>query len=504
MFISLPLSKFGMSLSQFILAGTWIIERKYSTRIKQIFSDRIFLILASVFLLHVLGLLWTTDFSYGLKDIRTKIPLLVLPLILVGMNALPEKRIRILFWLYTGSVLVGSFTSTYLLLTTEVSDIRYVFPFISHIRFNLNVVVVFFIAIYFFIVVYRANILMRVISVGLVVWFAIFLILVQSPTGILILVFNLSIISLWYILRKNSLRKTLIFIMLMVFVALVSFFYMHDLVKSYRTPWANDLINLDLKTSAGNQYIHDTITQPVENGSYTGLYIAEVELRPAWNIRSEMDYNGKDGKGQEIKYTLIRYLNSKHLRKDAEGIKQLTEEDVNAIEMGIANCEYRKKFSLKGRLYKTLWEYDSYLNGGNPGGHTLMQRLEFWKVSARIIKDNFLIGVGTGDVQNSFDEYYEKINSPLAPEWRWRAHNQFLSIWIALGVFGLGWFIFSLIYPAIRFKSRYRFIYIMFFLTVILSMVFEDTLETQAGATFFSFINAFLLFGCKDQVNTSD
>jgi len=349
MFISLPLSKFGMSLAQFILAGTWLIEGKYVTRIKQVFADRLFLILASVFLLHILGLIWTTDYNYGFKDIRTKIPLFILPLILFGLKALPEKRIKILFWLYTGSVLAGSLTSTYLLITTEVSDVRDIFPFISHIRFNLNVVVVFFIANYFFIIVYRDNILMRIISVILVIWFAFFLILVQSPTGILILVFNLAVIASWYILRKNSLWKTLTFIMLMVSIALVSFFYLHDMVKSYRVPWANDIKALDLETIAGNEYVHDTITLSVENGSYTGLYICEFELRPSWNSRSEMVYDGKDGKGQEIKYTLIRYLNSKHLRKDAAGVRQLSNEDVRAIEMGIANVVFTQKFHINSR-----------------------------------------------------------------------------------------------------------------------------------------------------------
>ncbi len=70
-----------------------------------------------------------------------------------------------------------------------------------------------------------------------------------------------------------------------------------------------------------------------------------------------MDYDGKDEKGQELKMTLIRYLNSKGLRKDAEGMDQLDEKDIRNVEQGIANQYYAKKFNLNSRIYKFLWEY---------------------------------------------------------------------------------------------------------------------------------------------------
>jgi hypothetical protein len=36
---------------------------------------------------------------------------------------------------------------------------------------------------------------------------------------------------------------------------------------------------------------------------------------------------------------------------------------------------------------------------------------------------------------------------------------------------------------------------VVFFIIIFMSMLTEDTLETQAGATFFAFFNALLLFG---------
>ena len=45
--------------------------------------------------------------------------------------------------------------------------------------------------------------------------------------------------------------------------------------------------------------------------------------------------------------------------------------------------------------------------------------------------------------------------------------------------------------------EMYIFFYLVFFLIMVFSMLSDDTLETQAGATLFAFFMAFLLFGRK-------
>ena len=201
--------------------------------------------------------------------------------------------------------------------------------------------------------------------------------------------------------------------------------------------------------------------------------------------------------GQELKYTLIRYLNSKGLRKDSGGVAQLTSRDIRNIEKGIANVHYTRPFSLNSRLYKLLWEYEINRLHGNPGGHTVSQRLEFWRVSMAIIRDHFFIGVGTGDIKQAYAEKYESLNTQLEMRFRHRAHNQFLAIFVTFGLFGLIWFLFSLVYPGLETRKLYRYRYFVFWVTLMLSMFVEDTLETQMGVTLFAFFNAFLLFGVE-------
>lgn len=99
----------------------------------------------------------------------------------------------------------------------------------------------------------------------------------------------------------------------------------------------------------------------------------------------------------------------------------------------------------------------------------------------------------------AFDNIYEEMNTALKPEFRWRSHNQYLSIFIAFGIFGFIWFLFSLIYPLIRLKRYHQYFYSIFLVLMLLSMFTEDTIESQDGVTLFAFFNALLLFAFTDK-----
>jgi hypothetical protein len=135
-----------------------------------------------------------------------------------------------------------------------------------------------------------------------------------------------------------------------------------------------------------------------------------------------------------------------------------------------------------------------YENTGDANGHSITQRFEYWKAAAGIITGHPVLGVGTGDIQQAFDHQYEISKTNLRKEWRLRSHNQYLSITVAFGFFGLIWFLFALIYPSLKLKGYSDFLYLTFFIVAAVSFITEDTLETQVGVTFFAFLNAFFLF----------
>jgi O-antigen ligase len=185
------------------------------------------------------------------------------------------------------------------------------------------------------------------------------------------------------------------------------------------------------------------------------------------------------------------------LRKDAQGVMALPDEDIRNIEQGVANYNNWKHPGLHARLSSTLFEYNLYRRFNNPNGGSLSQRIEFTRASFHIIRQHPWFGVGTGDVPQAFAQTYDEIHSPLHEEFRFRAHNQYLAIAVAFGLVGLAFFLFVLFYPWCSSKRNHTYLYMVFLCIMLLSMFPEDTLETQAGATLFAFFESLLLFAKK-------
>ena len=176
------------------------------------------------------------------------------------------------------------------------------------------------------------------------------------------------------------------------------------------------------------------------------------------------------------------------------GVATLSQEEITAIENGHTNYKYTINSGLGSKWRSLVWEYTKYKRGENPSGQTLTMRLEFWKNATYIIYMNPVFGVGTGDIQDSFNAMYEQTKSKLDPVWRLRCHNQYLAITVAFGFVGLLIFLFYLFYPAIVLRNKLHYLYWPFFIIAVLSFITEDTLETQSGVTFFIFFQALFLW----------
>ena len=338
--------------------------------------------------------------------------------------------------------------------------------------------------------------LSRVERIGLFSWalyLLIFLVAVKALTGIVVGLFVGIVLAVrWVIEQKNRKLKWFTLWLLFLFPIMV-FFYLSWTVNDFYTI-KEDFHDLENQTLAGNPYWHDTTNLQLENGYYTGLYICEPEMEEAWNKISMLDYKGLDNKGQELRYTLIRYLTSMGLRKDAQGVAQLKAEDIELIESGYANNIYKQRNRFKVRMYELIWEIDVYRKGGNPSGHSVTQRIEYLRTGLSIFLDHPVLGVGTGDVPAAFESKYQQNQTSLDPQWRLRAHNQWLTFAISFGSIGLILLTMAFVLPGIIQRKFGQYLFLLFFMVAFLSMFNEDTLETQAGVAFFAFFYTFLLF----------
>lgn len=493
------------SIPQIILATNWLLEKDFTLKWQRLRSNKVFWILTSLFLLHVVGMTYTENTQRGLDDLRNKIPLLTLPLILFSTIPLTKKEFKLLFAFFYTAVIISSVCCfmVYLGFTKKVIvDIRQVSVFMSHIRFSLFISFAIIGLIYFSLT--EKNKYLYMVTTITIPWLIFFMYKTEMATGFICLFTVGPVLLLIYLYRhvttKISVAVTVLILSIVGFIANKAY---HSLNMFDQDP---NLASNTLKTHTvnGNGYFQNSQYQVAENGTLLFINISDFEIEKQWLKRSQLSYNGLDKKGNSLRYTVLRFLASKGLSKDSVGIQSLSDDEIAAIENGTTNYKYMNQSGLGSRWRELVWEYTTYQHGENPSGHTLSMRLEFWKIASYIIYEHPVFGVGTGDIQDAYNTMYEEVQTQLSKEWRLRCHNQYLAITVAFGFTGLLIFIIYLFYPAITLRKQLHYLYWPFFLIALLSFITEDTLETQSGVTFFIFFNAlFLWLASSLQENTA-
>ncbi|MGL4596533.1 MAG: O-antigen ligase family protein [Bacteroidia bacterium] len=497
--VGMPLSKPIISIGLMLVFGNWIWEGRFAEKMRLLQARKVIWVLLGFFVLHLLGMLWTEAPAVGWRDIRIKLPLFFLPLLIGTSPPLSRKAFDWLIGLFMAAVFAST-AITFLLAThiiphtPAITDARAASVFVPLIRLSLmTVLCVFWIGRYLF-----QEIPVRIkFGLGIfAVWFIFFLVYMQSLTGLVVLVTGGFILLV--VLSIVHTRKKIAWALLGLFI--ISALIIGKQIKTQYDLFYNtasvDWDHLEQKTKRGNSYTYDRTYPMLENGNLVLIYVCEEELREGWNQRSAINFDtGKNTRGNLISHASIRYLASKGLRKDAEGLAQLTAADIKAIEEGSTNANEPNMSRIDRRLYQVFWEAYHYEIGGNPSGNSVTMRLDLGKNAYAMVKEKIWLGYGTGASEFAYRTHYEKHGTGLDKEWQWlHPHNQFLSVALTLGVPALLFFLFSLIYPAM-FANRWRnFMYLSFFLVAVLSFFDDDTLETQQGATFYAFFNAVLLF----------
>ena len=512
--VGLTLSPFLMGMSQFWLVLVWLVDASlpplkggqggFKDKFSRFCNNKAAVLLVAFFLMHLVGLLYTADFQYAMKDLRVKLPILVMPFVLSSMPPLDRKRFDFVMLVYVLSVFVATLFSFSTYLKHDYEDVREISHFISHIRFCLNIVFCMAIIGYYLVKSRRVvepvetpvlKCLNRFLQCFLLLWFVYQIYIFESLSGYVILAAVVVVSAVYAFLRWKKGRGWRIAVGVSALaVLLVASVVLKRQIKPLLKVESVDFSTLEQKTALGNDYWHDTIYNPVEDGKFVGLYYCKKEMQEAWSERSNLPFEGTTTNGENLEATLARYLTSKDLRKDAQGVMALTDEDIRNIEQGVANYNNWKHPGLQARLSSTLFEYNLYRRFNNPNGGSLAQRIEFTRASFHIIGQHPWFGVGTGDVPQAFSQAYDEIQSPLKEEFRFRAHNQYLAIAVAFGLVGLAFFLFVLLFPWLSSRRNHTYLYLVFLCIMLLSMFPEDTLETQAGASLFAFFEAFLLF----------
>lgn len=496
-FIGLVFSKLILSISQFTFVGLLILEFNWKSKIIKIKQEKPALFFLSIYIIFVLGMIWTSNFSYGLHDLKIKLPLLLLPIVFVLTENISKKNVYLILGLFVLVIFSKTLESLWIIFDPNIENtIENISNNISHIRYSIFILFSIF-SLYYLQKRYFLRKYQKLLSLITILWFVVFLVIIQSFTGIVIFILLL-FSSQIYKFRYNKKVLTIIGASIIVILS-ISGIYLSNQINSFRISDKTNINKLEKLTENGNLYFHDTTNVLVENGNKVGLYQCDKELKEQWNKRSVMNFDSLDFTGYKIKQTLKRYLSSKGLRKDSAGIWQLNQNDIKNIEKGNTNYRYTNNLNILGRIYKTIWQIDYYSKTKNPNDQSITQRIEFIKTSFHIIEHNILIGVGTGDVEDSFKNQYITDKTKLKSENQLRAHNQIVTNILSIGIILGMWFLFAFIYPFIKNKKYKEYLPTIFFILAFLSMFTDDILETSISVGFISFFYSLLILKTYEQ-----
>jgi hypothetical protein len=507
-FASLPLSNYFMSFGMFWLAGAWILQvatdvsqrKPFALRWQNFRSQRPVWIISAIFLLALIGLFWSEDMKHAQWDLRMKLPLLVMPFLLGTLSPISNSEYRRLLGVFLLSLTIAVIWC--LLIYWHINpkpynDVREISVFISHIRFSLLLITgIFILALEAWDKPYGKS--LTVLLSGL---FLLFLFVIGSMTGFAVLIITTAYLVLTRFRTTVTSRKGIALIALIGAILLSGIFYIAHEWRSYFNVGPLNAMKLEQTTPRGEVYEHNLNYPMVEDGRYIMTHIAWGELYQAWSKRSAVNPDSTDASGHVLKGTLIRYLASKGLYKDADGIAALSDDDVRAIEAGMTTAHEHSRTGISKRLNRIFFEYANYKAGGTPNGHSVFQRLEFWRAALHIIEENPWAGVGTGDTKIAFASAYEKMNSSLDPQFQLRAHNQYLTMWLTYGIAGLLLFL-SVLLAGWKKPGNRRPLLRVFIIICAMSFLSEDTLESQAGVMFF--VMFLLLFSLKRELTLSE
>ena len=478
LFVGLTFSKAITSLVTVYFLVLYLIQKdsKYPfALLKKNKSLRVFLLLVTWM---IISLLWSNDKKAGIQSLGANLNFFIWPILMVLFSEQVKRFQKYIFSIFALIVTLIAIIQFIVFQSKEGQlDIREMALHVSHIRFALMIIISFLICIYFVINEQKTTLKFSWILIS--IWLLFYTYYSQVLSGILgLLGGGIGIIVFLLFNKFNYLQKGIAILSLIL--SLLSIYWLSVDITSFENQSLPQKLVTD--TQLGNKYEHKMHSKITENGHFLDLYYCEKEVDSVWKLRSTKSLESLSPRGYQYKFVLKRYMTSKGLRKDAHGVRALTKNDIKNIENGIPTI-VELQTGFLARYNQLKYEFSGNLD---PNGHSILQRLEFWKASKLIIKENWILGVGLGSSKNTFLKTYRKMNSKLLIENQWESHNQFLSVWVSYGIIGLLLFIFWL-FSIFQNLVRKHWLNLAIFFVLLFSFLVEDTLGTLTGMTLFGF-----------------
>ncbi|MCR4964389.1 MAG: O-antigen ligase family protein [Bacteroidales bacterium] len=479
--ISLPLSHFLMGLSTFVLFLNWVAEWDWKEKWQRICNQKVGFVFGALYLFLFLGLIRNQNWPDAGRELLAQLPLIFMPVLLTTSRPLTRKATRFIFHSFIYSTLFCCLCSWIFWAVNNVTEMRDISLFVDHIRFSLCVVLAFVFSSSYMIHSDPSSKGRLYYGLTALLLF-VYIIFSHTLTGVVCLFTIVICYAVWKLITSPWKQKLQSAIILFVI-----FFFGAYLVWMTATFFVNkDKTITVTETAYGNPYTFDANT-PVENGHRVGYYVCKEEIAKAWALRSDSALT------ESREQVLIRYMNSRGLHKDYDALMSMYHKDIRNIERGIPNYLYPKTIDFRSTLYPTYFSLSLYQCCGYIENSSILERLELWKASWIVYKQNPFLGVGLGDHKDALDAQLEAQDSPIAHKKQRGSHNQMLTFGLMAGGLIILYFVMMMVYPFVRMRNQISFVYVAFVLIILMSMVIEDTLETQTGRMMFSLLMPLIL-----------
>ncbi len=121
-------------------------------------------------------------------------------------------------------------------------------------------------------------------------------------------------------------------------------------------------------------------------------------------------------------------------------------------------------------------------------------RIKIWNSSLNVIRNNWLIGVGTGDIKKELNKIYKSKRYWICYTNHFNTHNQFLATFIKIGIIGLILLTLILFIPIYYSIKEKHYLLLSFVLAVIFYWLIESMLCRLSGIAFFVLFYNYLIF----------
>ncbi len=507
----MPVSVWILSVVSIVMSANWLLGGEYRRKINILRSRPGIMILLALFAMYLVWLLNTTDFHEAPAELRLKLPLLFFPVVAGSTERTDRSLLRMVMLSFIAGCLFATFAGFAALaglMPGEIRSSRELALFVPSIRLSILLCFATFSSLWLIFSdggeerqAGTVGRLYKVMLAAAAAAMSYFLFRLLSVTGLVIFVLLLFLTGIFLITAGRRVRLGIIFLAAaaaataaLTILSLSAWNRLHNPAD----PSVNGKRQLTLSGRAYTHYPEETL---MENGYLVWVNVCEEELRQGWNRRSLKAYDGADAAGNELRVTLVRYITAKGMPKDSAAVASLSDSDIFNIEQGYANPLYARKGSPMARAYEIAWEIDRAAGGANPSGHSLTQRPEFYRAAAGIISKHPWTGVGTGDLARAFSDEYASISSPLKPEYRLRAHNQYLTFGVTFGIPGMILAVALLLIPWLMSGGRFSYPFLVFMTVILISMFNDDTFSSFTGAAFFSYFYTLLIVTSAGKVS---